>query len=490
LTWETAFLHVQDALGVASYGDEIWVAEGTYKPDSNAANPTGTDDSNATFALVGGAAMYGGFPSGGGEWDDRDPEQYQTILSGDINTPDDANDNSYHVVSATLVDSNTILDGFVITAGNAMGSSYPNDRGGGMWIYNNADPGIANCVFTGNEADYYGGGMTISAGSPTVDNCLFANNSAESIGGGMVITHDNYNAVITNCTFRDNSAGVWGGAIYGGGLMVNCRFLGNASNYGGAAFLLDFSGAEWVNCIFSGNSAIYDGGAFRSTVFSSPALANCTFSGNSAGGNGGAISSDVNCHPVLTNCILWGNTATNGEQIYNGVTSSAIVSYSDVQDGYTGIGNISEDPLFSDANGDDDTAGTQDDNLRLSAASPCIDLGDNNSVPPDGTDQDGDGNRVEPTPWDLDGRDRIVDGDCNDTEVVDMGAYEFSYAYIGDFDDDCDVDLRDFSIFALAWLSGAGDGQYNPDCDISLPPDEFIDWRDLRLVGDNWLAGK
>ena len=53
---------------------------------------------------------------------------------------------------------------------------------------------------------------------------------------------------------------------------------------------------------------------------------------------------------------------------------------------------------------------------------------------------------------DLDGHPRIIDGDCNDTDVVDMGAYEFNYAYIGDFDYDCGVDFLDYAIFALAWL--------------------------------------
>lgn len=71
-----------------------------------------------------------------------------------------------------------------------------------------------------------------------------------------------------------------------------------------------------------------------------------------------------------------------------------------------------------------------------------------------------------------------------------MGAYEFNYAYIGDFDGQCDVDFADFAIFALAWLTEQGDGQYNPACDISLPADEYVDWRDLDILTDNWLAGK
>ena len=32
--------------------------------------------------------------------------------------------------------------------------------------------------------------------------------------------------------------------------------------------------------------------------------------------------------------------------------------------------------------------------------------------------------------------------------------------------------------------------QYNPACDISIPADSYIDWRDLDVLTANWLAGK
>jgi hypothetical protein len=120
--------------------------------------------------------------------------------------------------------------------------------------------------------------------------------------------------------------------------------------------------------------------------------------------------------------------------------------------------------------------------------SPCIDAGDNSAVPADIADLDNDGNTVEPTPWDKDGRDRFADGDCNGTGIVDMGVYEFSYSYIGDFDDECDLDWDDFAVFALAWLTGPQDLAWNPDCDISVPADNRIDWYDLGVFGYNWLA--
>lgn len=60
----------------------------------------------------------------------------------------------------------------------------------------------------------------------------------------------------------------------------------------------------------------------------------------------------------------------------------------------------------------------------------------------------------------------------------------------GDFDIDGDVDFKDYVIMALAWLTRDGDSQYNPRCDISVPPDNYVDWRDLDALGQNWLLGK
>lgn len=67
--------------------------------------------------------------------------------------------------------------------------------------------------------------------------------------------------------------------------------------------------------------------------------------------------------------------------------------------------------------------------------------------------------------------------------VVDMGAYEYLPA---DIDSSGAVDLRDFSEFALQWLkTGCGRcGGANMTCDGN------VDWNDLRVLTDWWLAGK
>jgi hypothetical protein len=59
---------------------------------------------------------------------------------------------------------------------------------------------------------------------------------------------------------------------------------------------------------------------------------------------------------------------------------------------------------------------------------------------------------------------------------------------LGDLDFDRDVDLGDFSVFASTWLTGYGDTQWNPACDISIPTDNSVDTLDLSAFATHWLA--
>lgn len=108
---------------------------------------------------------------------------------------------------------------------------------------------------------------------------------------------------------------------------------------------------------------------------------------------------NYNSNSIVTNCILRGDMP---EEIYNNA-GSLTVTYSDVQGGFPGTGNIDADPCFADADSG---------NLHLSPGSPCIDTGDNSTVK---------------KATDLDGNPRIMDGDGNGTAIVDMGAYEIPY---------------------------------------------------------------
>jgi hypothetical protein len=304
--WTHAYTNVQDALAAAVAGDEIWVAEGVYYPDEGAGQTDG--DRTSTFTLTAGVALYGGFAATETLRTERDWAAHVTVLSGDLGQDDTVDpdgvvtttaaivgSNAYHVVSGSGVTGTARLDGFVVTAGRADGSS-PGHRGGGM-VNDGSSPTLRNVTFSGNWA-WHGGGMYNYSSSPTLSSVAFRGNKADR-GGGML----------------------------------------NSS-----------SSPTLSDVAFSGNQANKDGGGMRNSS-SSPTLVNVTFGGNQADRGGGMRNSYSS--PTLVNCILWGNDAPGGLQIDNDVFSFPDVTYSDVQGGYAGTGHIDADPLFVDAAGGD-----------------------------------------------------------------------------------------------------------------------------------------
>ncbi|MHC4992524.1 MAG: hypothetical protein ACYTGC_16250, partial [Planctomycetota bacterium] len=198
MTWNTAYRFLQDALADAAGGGvvEIHVATGTYWPDRDEANPGGTGDRGATFQLLDGVKLMGGYAGLGAENpDERDVEAYETTLSGDL-LDDEQNggtnaENSYNVTTASGTGPSAVLEGFTITAGNA----------------NDPDPGAVKWVS--------GGGMWNETGSPTIEYCRFEGNHADDFGGGLNNRLDS-NATVSNCWFVDNSAGKQGGGMANG----------------------------------------------------------------------------------------------------------------------------------------------------------------------------------------------------------------------------------------------------------------------------------
>ncbi len=331
-SWTNAYTDLQTALTNATSGDEIWVAAGIYKPT------TGTDRT-ATFQLKTGVALYGGFTGTETTLKQRDWETNQTVLSGDIDNNDTTNangiltkndnitgNNAQTVVTGSGTDNTAILDGFVITAGLANGSSdSSNPEGCGAGMFNNeANPTLANLTFIGNLA------------SGTVDNL--------GIGGGMY--NDKSSPTLTNVTFSNNLAGS------GGGMSNN-----NSS-------------PTLTNVTFNGNSASSGGGMYN-TDNSSPALTNVTFYDNIAQ-SGKELYNDGGSSITMNNVIL--SNKSSVEAITND-DSTISINYSLIPGGCSQIagancggGNLDANPLFVDA---------QNDDLRLNVGSPAIEAGNN-----------------------------------------------------------------------------------------------------------------
>ncbi|MBM3239032.1 hypothetical protein FJZ31_22290 [Candidatus Poribacteria bacterium] len=231
LSWPTAKKYLQSALALATSGDEIWVAQGTYYPDEGAGQTD--NDRNSTFQLKVGVSIYGGFVGGETSRDQRDWENNQTILSGDLDQSSTINgSDAYHVVIGA---NNAVLDGFVVTGGNANGNS-PNNVGGGM-LNSSSSPMVTNCNFSQNSAQIYGGGMSNDFSSPTVTNCTFAQNFVQDpFGGGGGMSNSSSSPTVTNCEFSGNSAS-FGGGMYNynssSSTVTNCTFSQNSASLGG-----------------------------------------------------------------------------------------------------------------------------------------------------------------------------------------------------------------------------------------------------------------
>jgi len=372
-SWGTAYANLQDAIDKAKKGDEIWVAEGIYTPTNTI---DGTTCRHKSFILKEGVALYGGFAGGEISREERDWENRQTILSGDLNSNDqgfDGNEeNAYNVIVGNMLSPETILDGFIVTGGNANAKEWPNDGGGGMRNYNGS-PTIRNCVFTLNSAFADGGGIrNWEKSNTTFINVSFINNRSEQEGGGLMNGGNKKGSspLIVNSIFKNNQSGEDGGALY------NNRY----------------SNPTVVNCLFVDNKSGLTGGAIYNVNHSQSRIINCSMSRNQSS-KGGAVS-NRDSDPEIVNCIVWGNQAEEWPGIFN-ERSEPNVSFSNVQDGYEGESILCEDPEFAD------------DDIRLTINSPCIDAGNNQAVPK-GVEQD------------IDANPRIKNG------IVEKGAYEFS----------------------------------------------------------------
>jgi predicted outer membrane repeat protein len=332
--WANAFVYLQDALAVSSSGDEIWVAEGVYKPDHGGGQTLG--DRNASFHLINGVGIYGGFPAGGGTWDDRSVEN-ETVLSGDLDGNDaesygiknawnagNRQDNSYHVITATRCGPHTIVDTVAVTNGNASETDTHNTRGGGLYNYDNASPTFRRCSFVLNSARNsggYGGGAVLSAhasSKPTFVECIFTNNSGEY--GGAVLNGSGSSPVFTDCLFSDNRGNRSGGAMYNSPAsptIRGCTFRNNsaANDHGGAIYNVN-SAPTIQGCRFGGNHCSNHGGAIYNQK-SDPTIEDTAFVENQSGDSGGAIMNYNDDGPIVRGCLFHANVAgDDGGAIY------------------------------------------------------------------------------------------------------------------------------------------------------------------------------
>jgi hypothetical protein len=202
-----------------------------------------------------------------------------------------------------------------------------------------------------------GGGIKCYIGSPTIQNCIISNCRAGQrnkyhVGGAGI--HTVYsNPRFINCIIKDNDGFNHGGMYIEAGNVdiINCVITGNEAHYVTSMGTFSYGGGIACsssqvlikNCLIANNWSSKTAGGLDCNR-GSVKIINCTIADNSAGERCGGLSKLNNSNITITNSIIWGNQAP----VYPQLTGGA-VSYSDVQDGYSGIGNINLDPCFADA---------------------------------------------------------------------------------------------------------------------------------------------
>ncbi|TKJ37268.1 hypothetical protein CEE37_14260 [candidate division LCP-89 bacterium B3_LCP] len=230
--------------------------------------------------------------------------------------------------AAPIITSNYISDNLAI-------GSYSSD-GGGIWS-NWANPEIYSNTIINNVASGSGGGIFVRGFNGVIMDNIIHNNT--TINGGGICCGTDSNPIISNNEVIGNSAGNY----YGGGIMFydnsspivnNNLFCGNTAYSGGGIWCRDDSYPYIINCVIADNTAEYGSGIYVHS-----------------------------CCPEVFNCVIR-NFST--QEIFLDWAASINITYSNIQYGWFGQGNIDEDPLF--------ITGPFSD-YHLGPNSPCVDTG-------------------------------------------------------------------------------------------------------------------
>ena len=266
------------------------------------------------------------------------------------------------------------FDNMTITNNYANGS-----HGGGIWTNNSGDNEdgwvMTNSLISNNQSDWGGGGICMLESAPTLDNVTFSYNSANWFGGGISAMWSS--PTIKNCNILDNQSYYYYTGFGGGGMVafgegafpiIEDTFIARnvTANEGGGIYFDDADGAILNRVTLVNNSSDrWNGGM---SIQSTPVtITNCTIANNSSP-NGGGIELWEESTADISNSIIYGNAPT-AISWYEG--TSATVTYSDIDDGWDGVGNIDADPLF--VNTMVSPPGFLDYSLQI--GSPCIDAG-------------------------------------------------------------------------------------------------------------------
>ncbi len=282
----------------------------------------------------------------------------------------------------------SILDGFTIDNQASSGSATH-----GIYIHNSG-PIIRDSTVRGNSVSpgHDGAGIYIGGGEATIQDTVIGGDASGpnqgDHGAGIFAADLAATLSIDGSTVQGNQATLEGGGIYIGGagstlLILNSRVAGNSADSGGGIAVGLDAVATITNCTVSGNTAAgpidgNGGGIHNSGTLD---IMNSTIAGNYASNNGGGLSGAG----IVTNSIVWANgSGASGAQVFG----APLITYSDVEGSYEGVGNLNADPVFVDLqqaiNGNPTVWG----DFHIKWGSPVIDQGTDVGAPLHDIDRD------------------------------------------------------------------------------------------------------
>lgn len=356
--WGSAYASLTDALAqwetmrgfAGGVGvPEVWVSQGTYMPTTGSSR-------EASFVLVTGARLFGGFRGtafgNGGEVlvSQRTSPIVRSTLSGEIGAATDV-DNSKTIVATH---GPALLDRFSIEGG------FNNGGGGGGG---------------GGGEEAGGAGVRVSDGALTLVDCAFKRCTSKRLGGAVRLlgaaSIDMMRGEVVDCSAEEGGGVV--GASHGASALrvVNTRIVGGVSVAG--ASTIDVAGAgALVNVEITGargnRGVLRVGGVLSAT--------NITVAGCQTGEAGQAALS-MGVGSTLENSIVASCRADDGTgapSVANGGVG-VLVRHSVVRGVVGGVGNTNMPAALKDPFGTDLIAGTVDDDLTPMACSPASNAG-------------------------------------------------------------------------------------------------------------------
>ncbi|UCC78985.1 MAG: right-handed parallel beta-helix repeat-containing protein [Candidatus Zixiibacteriota bacterium] len=344
--------YIQQAIDASVNGDTVLVAEGTYYERINF--------SGKAISVASGY-IYSG-----------DTLQIQNTII-DADTSIIGIDNMGSVVSFVGgEDSLSIIRGFTIKNGIGSLMNIYHRMGGGIFCMGNSNPKIINNIVCDNSADAGGGLYMLGNSNPIVRDNKIVNN----IGGGICFYGSS--PEITGNVISKNSSERGGGILCGSSssavISDNIIFENNGGLWGGGIFCYESSPTITRNLIYENTVIDWGGGICCDNA--SPTIINNVISNNFALSEGGGLYCFNGSFVTVVNTILWANSPPEIGYRSGGTYQ---ITYSDIRGGWTGQGNIDEDPFFISA---------YEGDYNVCSQSPCIDAGDPSIIDPDSSISD------------------------------------------------------------------------------------------------------